>query len=215
MSGSKEDAGVPGRRKLGRPRLDAQMVPAILDAAERLFAAHDALNVSIRDIAAAAGLPHPAIYRYFHSKEDIFKQVLMRGRARQRERDVTSRETDDALMGAVDWLMTVNRGYMNAVARAAMGGATPSSLGLKQSHLIETLTVLEEEQYPFELKTDYDPKVILAAMAALSLGWAVGEDWVVDAVGLEGRDISAVRDDISTILGSLMAMARNGGGATG
>ena len=119
-----------GLRQRGRPRLDAQMIPQILDGAERLFAQRGTANVSIRDIAAEAGLPHSAIYRYFESKDDVLRQVLLRGRQRQIERDERSRETERPLEGALEWLMTENRAYVLALARAALEGETSTSLGL-------------------------------------------------------------------------------------
>ena len=83
----------PGESALGADRVsDDEMVPRILDAAERPRGARPRLNVSIRDIAAEAGLPHSAIYRYFDGKDDVLRQVLARGRQRQLERDARSRD---------------------------------------------------------------------------------------------------------------------------
>ena len=62
------------KRGRGRPRLDAQMVPRILDAAEQLFSPCGLSSVSIRDIAAQADIPHSAIYRYFEGKDEIVRR---------------------------------------------------------------------------------------------------------------------------------------------
>ena len=196
----------------GRPRLDAEMVPRVLDAAERLFASRDALHVSVRDIAAEAGLPHSAIYRYFDGKDDVLRQVLERGMRRQSARDAAALAAGEPLKGAVDWFMTENAALARALVRAALKGETASSLGVDaESTARQTTRVLEAGESEFELRTDVDPQVAAAAAMALSLGWAVTEQWVVDAVGLGDRDISDVREEIGRVLGSIMALSRDAG----
>lgn len=209
MTDHEEETGRAAPKR-GRPRLDAQMVPQILDAAERLFALRGTAGVSIRHIAAEAGLPHSAIYRYFQSKDDVLRQVLLRGRQRQIERDERSRETERPLEGALQWLMTENRAYSLAVARAAMEGETSSSLGLdRQTSAARTLRAIEDAEYPFEARTDHDPRMIVAALMAMSIGWAVSEDWIVDSLSIDHCDIESVRQQVSEIMGSMMAL---GGG---
>lgn len=188
------------------------MVPLILDSAERLLAHQDALSVSIRDIAEEAGIPHSAIYRYFESKEDVLRQVLMRGRDRQRESDAARRASGRPLEGATEWIMTENRCYVMALARAAMQGQIGSLLGLaaSESAAMQSVGALKGGTLRFERRT-HDLRLVVAATMALSLGWAVAEDWIVDATGLGDRDRHAVRSDIDEILGSLVALAEDPG----
>ena len=119
------------KRGRGRPRLDDKMVPAILDAAENLFARREALSVTIREIAEEAGVPHSAIYRYFDSKDDVLQQVLERGRDRQIRHEAETRvSSPKPESGAIDWMMANNQAYMLAVTRAALAGATGTSLAV-------------------------------------------------------------------------------------
>lgn len=210
-SHDKPEAAPP--RKRGRPRLDAQMVPRILDAAERLIARRGT-SVSIRDMAAEAGIHHSAIYHYFSSKDDILRQMLQRGRDRQTRHEIEAREAGRPFDGAVEWLMTTNRAFLMGLARAALEGETPSSLGLAASDSAgrRSLRVLQDRVVAPELRTDHDPHVITAAVTALSLGWVTGEDWIVDALGMAGCDRQALRRDIDEVLASLWAM---GSGPTG
>jgi len=197
------------KRPRGRPRLDDQLIPQILDAAERLFAGHGPVNVSIRDIAAEAGLPHSAIYRYFESKDEVLRQVLIRGRTRQREHEAEGRQVGRTTEGALDWIMANNRAYALLVARLALEGATTSSLGIDPGETVaqQTLAVVEDG-YPFELRTDHDPRMVVAAVMALTIGWVTAEEWIIDAVGLHGCDHDAVRARIDEILGSMMALGK-------
>ncbi len=50
----------------------------ILDAAERLFAQQGYAATSLRDIAAAADIQQPGLYKHFASKEDLYHQVYQR-----------------------------------------------------------------------------------------------------------------------------------------
>ena len=197
------------KRPRGRPRLDDQLVPQILDAAERLFAGHGPVSVSIRDIAAEAGLPHSAIYRYFDSKDEVLRQVLIRGRTRQREHEAEGRVIGRTTEGALDWIMANNRAYVLSVARLALEGETTSSLGIDPEGTVaqQTLGVLRDA-YPFELRTDHDPQMVVAAVMALTIGWVTAEEWIIDAVGMHGCDHDAVRARIDEILGSMMALGR-------
>ena len=51
----------------------------ILDAAERVFSSKPFSQVSMRDIARAAGISHATIYRYFPDKQALFVEAFVRG----------------------------------------------------------------------------------------------------------------------------------------
>lgn len=63
----------PGR---GRTGASAALV---LEVAEDLFARHGYDATSMRQIADAAGVKEPNLYRVFDTKENLYKQVLARG----------------------------------------------------------------------------------------------------------------------------------------
>jgi AcrR family transcriptional regulator len=50
----------------------------ILDAAERLFAEHDAASVGMKDIARAAGCSRATLYRYFDSRDALHTAYVHR-----------------------------------------------------------------------------------------------------------------------------------------
>jgi AcrR family transcriptional regulator len=52
----------------------------ILDAAGRLFGAHGHDATRLDDVAAAAGVTKPILYRHFASKQDLYLAVLARHR---------------------------------------------------------------------------------------------------------------------------------------
>lgn len=69
---------------------------AILQAAERCFAARGPAGASTREIAAAAGVTQPLILHYFGSKEALFQEVVDRAvhRLQSAQAQALSEETD-------------------------------------------------------------------------------------------------------------------------
>lgn len=204
------EQGSTARRGPGRPRLDDEMVPRILDAAERLFAKNDSLDVSVRDIAAEAGVPHTRIYRYFDGKDDVLRQMMERGRERQFAYEEERRVTSAGVVGTLDWIMTENRPYSLAVARAALAGETPSSLGLDARNQLARRAsgLFEDGKPPFRLRDDHPPAVVIAATNALVLGWVACEEWLVESVGLQDADRVRLRAEIDELMLSLLTGER-------
>jgi len=50
----------------------------ILDAAEALFSSHGYGPTTLRDIATAADIQQPGLYKHFSSKEDLYQRVCAR-----------------------------------------------------------------------------------------------------------------------------------------
>jgi AcrR family transcriptional regulator len=67
---------------------------ALAEAAAELFGRRGYHAVSVNDIACAAGVTGPAVYRHFGSKQDVLAHVLVTGL------EVFGQATDEALAGA-------------------------------------------------------------------------------------------------------------------
>jgi len=64
----------------------------LLEAAEHLFASREFGEVSIRELAAAAGVNVAAVNYHFHSKENLFHEVCVRRFSAQRDRTLRALE---------------------------------------------------------------------------------------------------------------------------
>jgi AcrR family transcriptional regulator len=63
---------------MGSPRGDSAVTrQVILAAARRLFAAHGVDGVSVRRIAAEAGVNHALVHRYFGTKDEMVAAILL------------------------------------------------------------------------------------------------------------------------------------------
>ena len=65
----------------------------LLDAAEDLFAERDFDDVSVRELAAAAGMNVAAVNYHFQGKENLYHQAILRRFAGQRDRTLAGLQT--------------------------------------------------------------------------------------------------------------------------
>src|SRR5262249_33272750 len=61
-----------------RPTGRDQILDAVLDAAERLFASSGPADVSLRAIAAEAGVNYGLVHRHFGTKDALFDRLMQR-----------------------------------------------------------------------------------------------------------------------------------------
>src|SRR6056297_2857157 len=85
-----------------RPQGRDEVVDAVLDAADRLFAEQGPGNVSLRAIAQQAGVNYGLVHRHFGTKDDLFDRLLERYAERWNER-VEARSLD--YVGALEELL--------------------------------------------------------------------------------------------------------------
>jgi AcrR family transcriptional regulator len=176
---------------------------ALLDAAAVLFSERGPASVSVRDIAAHAGVNHGLVHRHFGSKQALVAGVLERG-AREIAAAVAGTEWNAGALGAVFAAAGARDAYWRLLARALLDGARPHEL----QHdfptgrlLVETF---RERRRSGTLAADFDPKLVAAGTMALGLGWLLFEPFVLAATGLDGGDRDAVRLDLIRALVTLL-----------
>lgn len=139
----------------------------ILQKAGELFATRGYRAISMREIAAAAGISKPAIYHYFHDKRHLYLEVL----DRELERLVAA--LDEAAAGpgtASERLAHVVRCYLEALQRR---------LSLIQL-LLRDIGAIEAEIPDVAGKRSED--VLRPFVGLIQEGVAKGEFRTVDAV---------------------------------
>ena len=110
--------GKSDRRRGGRE----QSTAAILDAAEKLFADRGFTAVTVRDVAAEAGVSHALVHRYLGSNRTFYRAML----ARREEviRDAAPAEGD--LLEASGLMLREavlhQRNYVRLIAHSALHG---------------------------------------------------------------------------------------------
>src|SRR5713101_4248375 len=119
----KSEEGVRRQRPHGREAVMA----AVLDAATTLFATRGPASVSVRDIAAAAGVNHALVHRHFRTTHAVLRAVLERT---VREIAAIAAEITDARagIGRLFAASAVQETYWRALARALLDGENPRAL---------------------------------------------------------------------------------------
>ncbi len=201
-----------------------QTTTAILDAAEKLFAARGFTAVTVRDIAAEAGVSHALVHRYLGSKADVYRAMLVRNEDAIRS---AASDEDDILAAASLMLregLTHQRRYVRLVAHSALHGLsydrTAGSFAATQ-RLVELAqnAVAAGEKTPVAGTTApdrgvVDPKFVVASVVALFIGWIAAEDWILRAASLDDLSDDAIADSLEqVILGMLKDHIPGAGGA--
>ncbi len=177
------------------------VVAALVAAATKLFTEHAPGDVTIRAIAAAAGVNHGLVHRHIGSKLDLARLVI--DAASERVKAGLPR-TDDpvrlllAIMeGAIDEPVFSRVLAWSMLEGVDQGGLRTSSGLVTAGHaILETLGVA-------------DPRTVTADLVARTLGWATYEEYLV-ASGLLGDDVATARrrhleyveQDLRRVLGS-------------
>ncbi len=170
---------------------------AILDATENLLVEKSADEISVREIAEAANVKHPLIYRHFGTKEEVIRAAHARG-IEKIERVVTKIDNLQGNAGFIFEAVRQNRFRQIALSRAMLDGV---DLRLVQTqfpvmqHLQELL-----EKRKKETDSDFDPQIMTAVLAALSLGWFLYEPFLLAATEMEDEDKDAIQQKVINIL---------------
>ena len=186
------------------PRGREAATTAILDAAHDLFAAEGYDAVSVRAIAERAGVSHALVHRYLGSKRDIYRAVLTHN-----ESIILSAAPDHP-----DLLETTSRMLRQGLGEGRSQGrlVVQSALqGVPFDHTsgrfaaTERLVGLAEQTAvlatPDErLAKDLDPRLVVACVVALYLGWGATSSWVLRAAGLGDMDEAEAIDGLERVM---------------
>lgn len=198
---SPDGASTPGGpRRSRRPK--AEVVAAILDAADDLFAERSPAAVSLREIADRAGVQHSLIHRHFGTKEELLRSVIERASLGFRASLVGDDLTEASLNGYR--YMLDRPTLIRVMIQLVLDGEDPRRY-LVQSHGLNRYSGLVAEEQaerpgrarPVDLpetsSTDAEdgdwpagalpPEAVV--LGAFSIGAVVAESWLLAANGME------------------------------
>jgi AcrR family transcriptional regulator len=167
-----------------RPTGREEVVDAVLDAADRLFAESGPGSVSLRAIAQEAGVNYGLVHRHFGTRDDLFDRLLER--YAQRWREMLEREDLD-YEGALQELLgppTDSRetgAYMRLLAWTLLASVEGAEAHRRHATL-DRLPGLRGAP-----GAD-DPVTATAAALAFAFGWRFFHPFIEDALHLERGD---------------------------
>jgi AcrR family transcriptional regulator len=182
-----------GARRLGR---DA-VTDAAIRAAADLFAENNPSRVSVRDIAARAGVSHALVHRYLGTKEEILGKVL------EFNRDEAARqEADSGMAAALAHGMPAAR-YLQTAMRASLDGMPlPDSAQLPEP-MMRSLRLGDDAR---DSEPSFEAQVRFSAVAAMAASMGIAEDVFLAQSGLKDSDRDRVRDELKRLVTRIMAL---------
>jgi TetR/AcrR family transcriptional regulator, repressor for neighboring sulfatase len=187
---------------------------AMLDAAEALFAAHGFTAVSVRDIARQTGVSHALVHRYLGHKDEIYRKVL----ERNDEVIASAAAGSEDLIEAVSLMFReglAHRQYLRLVTHSALHGLPfEATMGrFPATELLVDLAARSEGEVPS--CGDVDPRLAVAAVVALYLGWISFEPWLVPAAGLQDENEAILLAQLERIIHCLIVATVPGASGKG
>ena len=172
-SAKKGSAKKAAAKKAASPRGAEAVKAALVDAAARLFAFEG--DVSVRRIAAEAGVNHGLVHRHFGSKEGLRRAALEHLAARMDARLPAEGADLEALMAAAFDAVREDDLYWRILARSLLAGERPAALQRAFPVVRRLIARAEAEGLP-------EPATHVAERLAIGLGWLVFAPWIQAAV---------------------------------
>jgi TetR/AcrR family transcriptional regulator, repressor for neighboring sulfatase len=190
-----------------RPVGRQEVIDATIRAASELFAERQPSQVSVREIAAKAGVSHALVHRYLGSKEDIFSATLAYDREEAAQYWTTSHGfgrtpqtfTDDLPPGR----------FLKTIMRAALDGTDLSQHEITFPHVGAMSAYVAENpvQAASADERGFDPRLLLSAIIAMAGGMAIAEDFFLAQTGLQDADRDELRVELNRLIGHMMSLA--------
>jgi AcrR family transcriptional regulator len=191
----------PRSRKVlnDRPQKEERM----LAAAQHLFAERGFHAVSVRDIAAEAGVSHALVHRYLGSKEDILTAAMKRNTGPVLGVAQAAGSVREAAPAMFRELLAHRRDYLKLLARMGMDRVPFDTLKPEFPAYALLIELLEADAVQRGRRLP-DPRVLAASLTALAIGWTVTEDWLVRASRLDDVDPQVIEASVGFILESMI-----------
>ena len=172
-----------------RPRGRDQIRAALIASALELLESHG-LDISIRQIAEGANLPHSVIGRYFGSKDELIRSAIDSTLPADREAARHPTSAEEAAIAVFE--SGIER--IRILAQLLQAGMDPRDIRA-EAPMISTHVKLIEENQPDHA----DPRIIAASICALSMGWVLTEAYLIDHTGLDVLERDTVREQMKEL----------------
>ncbi len=160
------------------------VVAALVDAATELFAERGPGAVSVREVAARAGVNHGLVHRHFGSKDGLVRAVLDHLVADLRDRYACG-VVVDGLGGALFEEIAANETYWRVLARALLDGYTDWLDDGNFPLISAAVASLKAAIKRGDVDPHCDAQAVVSSFVAVSLGWLVFEPFIVAATGMK------------------------------
>ena len=199
-----DGGGAPGERPRRRRRSREEVSRALIDAAAELFAERPSGRVTVREIAAHADVNPALSYRYFGSKQN-----LMRAAMEQSQHAIAanlSRITDVRHDATLLYQATMGeREFVAVLARASLDGVLPDFPAGYPA--MDGLVRRIEADLASGPTGRHGPRVVVACLSSLALGYALFGEFVRKGTGLDDLPDETLDAAIQEVLLDIVGLA--------
>jgi AcrR family transcriptional regulator len=199
--GERNGAGNATGRGRAAPKGGRDAVVArVLDAAEELFSAHPYADVSVREIADAAGVSHALVHRYVGAKADILRAVLARHEGMFTEAAAGAGTVRDAVALMLGGDMDLAQRYFRLVARVSLDSVLRevADVDFAATRLLAALAAAQVAAAGED--PPVDPRLAVAAVVSLVVGFGALKDVLLREVGIEDMDPRVLDEQMGRIV---------------
>ncbi|NNL66837.1 MAG: TetR family transcriptional regulator [Myxococcales bacterium] len=188
------------------PRGRDQVIEALTDAATSLVAERGAAAVSVREIAARAGVNHALVFRHFGSKDGLIQAVWDRLVA-----DLAGRVTrvpDFASLTDLTEALARSETTWKLVARALLDGGAGTVSAVRYHFVDAMVWATDQAQQDGLLRSRIHPRVLVAMTLATGFGYLVFHPVLRPLLGIAEGDPEAERDELRAVVGAMLGWSR-------
>ena len=170
---------------------------ALIDAAATLASERGSGHVTVRDIAARAGVNATFVHRYYGSKQNLMRAAMMRAQERLASRIA---EVPDVVEGAaaIVHATLAERELIATLARATLDGVF-ADIPAGNPALAVLVERFQRQAAARGGPGRHDPRVVVACLSAATVGYALLGDYIRHGTGLDGisdDEVEAVLVDV-------------------
>jgi AcrR family transcriptional regulator len=171
---------------------------ALIEAAASMLGEVGPRGISVRDVAERAGVNHGQVHHYFGGKRGLLK-AAMAFLARKHFDHARQRSEGSVFPPILSLAEDTN--YSRALCQSVMEGDLElASIEIEEgvSAPRHILRALQDERGA--ATTDLEIKAQLAMMAAMQLGWAAFEDFILLLTDVDAEDRDSLRDKVKEVM---------------
>ncbi len=182
-SSSRSSGRAPAARSKAKatpPRGRDEVVEAIISATLSLWVARGPESVSLRAIAARAGVNYGLVHRHFGTKDAVIKAALNRAV----ERSLELLEPVDDIYAAIDVMLSAETGGFARLLAWAILQGEPEDLFLDEYPVLDRLRELVAKESGLS-KDARETRVLVGSIMVSMFGWRLFEPYLHRGLGLD------------------------------
>ena len=149
--------------------------------------------MTVRDIAAAAGVTHPLIYYHWGSKRDLLAAVLESNQTRVRDLAGDLTDPREIILAIIRDYLDRGRLYLLILARSFLGGMPVLDWPGGYPGMEVALRVLLAAGPADDPKWDEEVRGVVSLMTAMLCGWVLMGEQIMDVAAVPPARRSAER----------------------